>query len=271
MTALVWAELSSPQLAALRGPSTVAVLPVAAVEQHGPHLPVGTDLFIGEGYLARIRPLVPDDPKVVILPIQAVGKSDEHQSYAGTLTLEPETAIRAWTELGAAVHRAGIRRLVLLNTHGGNVPVIDLVARTLRVRFGLLVVMASMHRFGYPDGLFDPAERAHGIHGGDIETSLMLAFRPDLVDMGKARNFVPWSIGMETEFAQLRANHPIGFGWMSQDLSPAGAMGDARPATAAKGEAAAAHGAHAFVALLQDVARFDLTRLENRPEGEDLP
>ncbi|WP_454914803.1 creatininase family protein [Xanthobacter sediminis] len=261
---LRWSELSSPAVAALDKTRLVAVLPVAAVEQHGPHLPLGTDSFIAEGYLERIAPLVPDDLHVVVLPLQAVGKSDEHQTFAGTLTLSPATAIAAWVELGACLARVGVRRLVLMNTHGGNVPVIDLVARTLRLEQAMLVALCSMHRFGYPPGLFGDHERAHGIHGGEVETSLMLAFRPELVDMGQAANFVPYSVAMEEEFARLRANHPVGFAWLSEDLSPAGAMGDARGATAEKGEAAADHGARAFVELLKDVAAFDLGRLGRR-------
>jgi len=257
---LKWAELTHPEVAALDKDRLVAVLPVAAVEQHGPHLPLGTDLFIAEGYLARIAPLVPEALQVAVLPVQAVGKSDEHQSFPGTLTLSPAIALAAWVELGDALARAGVRRLVIMNTHGGNVPVIDLVARTLRLNHKMLAVTASMHRFGYPDALFADAERAHGIHGGEIETALMLAFRPELVDMAKADDFAPWSIGMEREFKRLRANHPVGFGWLSGDLHPTGAMGDARGATAAKGEAAAAHGARAFVELLEDVAAFDLAR-----------
>lgn len=256
-----WSELSSPAIAALDKSRLVAVLPVAAVEQHGPHLPLGTDLFIAEGYLARIAPLVGDDIDVAVLPVQAVGKSDEHQTFAGTLTLSPTTALTAWVELGACLARAGVRRLVLMNTHGGNVPVIDLVARTLRLEHGMLVAMSSMHRFGYPPGLFADHERAHGIHGGEVETSLMLAFRPELVDMGKAADFVPYSVEMESAFKRLRANHPVGFAWLSEDLSAAGAMGDARGATVEKGEAAADFGARAFVELLADVAAFDLARL----------
>jgi len=254
-----WSELSTTALAALDKSRLVAVLPLAAVEQHGPHLPLGTDLIIAEGYLKRIAPLVPDHLDVLVLPIQAVGKSDEHQSFPGTLTLAPATALKAWTQIGDSLARAGVRRLVLMNTHGGNVPVMDLLARTLRLEHKMLAVHASMHRFGYPDGLFGEAERAHGIHGGEIETALMLAFRPDLVDMAKAADFAPRSIAMEAAFKRLRANHPVGFGWLSEDLHPSGAMGDARFATAAKGEAAAEHGARAFVELLHDVAAFDLS------------
>jgi creatinine amidohydrolase len=261
-----WQDLTSPRLGQLAGRDPIAVLPVAAVEQHGPHLPLGTDLLICEGYLARIAPRVPAALTVLALPVQAVGKSDEHLSFPGTLSLTPEAALAAWLEIGDCVAAAGIRRLVILNTHGGNVPVMDLLARKLRARHAMLAVMASMHRFGYPPGLFADDERAHGIHGGEIETSLMLAFRPDLVDMGQADDFSPFSREMEARFTHLRANHPIGFGWMSEDLHPSGAMGDARGATAAKGEAAADFGAAAFAALLEDVAAFDLGHFA-RPRG----
>lgn len=253
-----WTDLTTAEMGALDGADAIAILPVAAVEQHGPHLPLGTDLAIAEGYVARIVPRLPDRP-ILFLPIQAVGASAEHLSFPGTLSLAPETALAAWGGIGAQVHAAGVRRLVILNTHGGNVPVIDLLARRLRERHGMLAVTASMHRFGYPEGLFSADERVHGIHGGDIETSLMLAFRPDLVRRGEARDFVPFSREMEDRFAVLRANHPVGFGWMSEDLHPSGAMGNAAAASAEKGEAAVAHGVAGFLALLEDVARFDLS------------
>ncbi|MEW6254352.1 MAG: creatininase family protein [Pseudomonadota bacterium] len=259
-----WADLTSSELAALRGADAIAILPVAAIEQHGPHLPLGTDLAIAQGYIERIAPRLPARP-VLFLPVQAVGASAEHLSFPGTLSLSPETALAVWGDLCGQVQAAGVRRLILFNTHGGNVPVIDLLARRLRARHAMLAVTASMHRFGYPDGLFSAQERAHGIHGGDIETSLMLAFRPDLVRMDLARDFVPFSRDMEDRFAELRANHPVGFGWMSEDLHPSGAMGNARAASAEKGEAAIAHGVSAFLALLEDVARFDLDAFRPAP------
>jgi creatinine amidohydrolase len=237
---------------------TIAVLPVAAVEQHGPHLPVGVDTHIGGGYLERAMALVPDRLDVLVLPLQAVGKSNEHLSFPGTLTLSAETAIRAWTEIGESVHRAGCRKLVIVNSHGGNVAVIDIVARELRVRLGMLAVTCAWHRFGYPDGLYTADELRHGIHAGDAETSLMLAVRPDTVRMEEARNFVPRSVAMERDFKHLRPIQPSGFGWMSEDLSPEGAMGDAASATEAKGQASLEHGARAFVELLDDVDRFAL-------------
>jgi len=245
--------------------SWIAVLPLAAVEQHGPHLPLGTDAFIVEACLARARKLLPQAPNVTFLPLQAVGTSHEHRGFAGTLTLAPESLMRALSEIAESVHRAGLRKLVFANGHGGNVAALDLVALDLRARLNMLAVACSFARFGYPDGLFAPEEIAHGIHGGDVETSIMLAARPDLVRMDLAKSFVPASAGMAREFKRLRASEPVGFGWMSQDLNPAGAIGNAMLATAAKGEAALAHGARAFVELLDDVARFDLARLGKGP------
>ena len=150
-----------------------------------------------------------------------------------------------------------------MNSHGGNSALISQVALDLRSRFEALVVTCSWSRFGYPDGMFDPEEIRHGIHGGDIETSLMLAFRPDLVDMAQARHFASASHAFEREFRWLRADRPAGFGWMAQDLSPAGAMGDASRATADKGAQLADYWATSFVELLRDVARFDLARLRS--------
>jgi creatinine amidohydrolase len=243
----------------------IAVLPLAAVEQHGPHLPVGADGFIAEGCLARAVKLVPESMPVTFLPLQWVGKSDEHLAFPGTLTISAKTAIRAWTEIGESVHRAGVRKLVIVSSHGGNSPVLDIVARDLRVRLGMLAVTAAWSRFGYPDGMFTDIERAHGIHGGAIETSLMLAMYPGMVRTGELADFKPETIAIEREFARLRADRPAGFGWMTQDLNPAGALGDASAGSKEKGEKAAEHAARAFVDLLEDVRRFDLKRLKDGP------
>ncbi len=260
-----WAEMSWRDFAAADMGKVVAVLPVAAVEQHGPHLPVGVDMFINEGYFARAVKRIPDDMSVLILPIQAIGKSNEHIEYPGTLTFSLETVTRAWTEIGDSVARTGCRKLIFMNSHGGNVPVIDAVARELRVRHRMLAVHAGWHRLGYPADLFSAVERAHGIHGGDAETSLMLAFKPETVRMDKAQNFASSAIAIEQEFKHLRVTQPIGFGWMSSDLHELGTAGDASNATAAKGEACAEHGADAFIDLLRDVLAFDLSRLRPGP------
>jgi len=258
MPARNWLDLTTEDFRTRDMSRAIAVLPVAAIEQHGPHLPVGVDTWINEGYLARAKAQVPEELDVLFLPVQAVGKSNEHLAFPGTITLSAETLIRAGTEIGESVHRAGCRKLVFVNSHGGNVAVIDVVARDLRVRLGMLAVNAAWHRLGYPDGLYSAHEMRHGIHGGDAETSLMLAFRPDTVRMERAEDFAPRTVDMASRFKHLNAIQPIGFGWMSQDLHPAGAMGNAAVATAAKGEASADHGARAFIDLLHEVDAFSL-------------
>jgi creatinine amidohydrolase len=246
----------------------IAVLPLAATEQHGPHLPLGVDSFIAEAYLTRAREMLPDDLPVTFLPTQRIGVSTEHVGYAGTLTLSAQTAIAAWTELGDSVARAGLRKLVLVTSHGGNVAAMELVARDLRARRRMLAVTVGWHRFGYPDGVFSGEEKKHGIHAGDIETSLMLAAKPNTVRMEKAERATPQTIAMAQEFKWLGAYRPAGFAWMTQDLNPTGAIGDATLAKADKGEAALAQGAKAFVELLREIDRFDLSRLRDGPLPE---
>jgi len=260
-----WLDMTWQDIAGAKTEGWIAVLPLAAVEQHGPHLPLGVDSYIADAYLERARDTVPDDLPVTFLPIQRIGVSTEHLAYPGTLTVSAQTAIAAWTELGNSVARAGVRKLVLVTSHGGNVAAMELVARDLRARFGMLAVTVGWHRFGYPADAFSPEEKKHGIHAGDIETSLMLAAKPDTVQMEKAARATPASVAMAQEFKWLGAYRPAGFAWMTQDLNPTGAIGDATLAKADKGTAALAQGAKAFVELLGEIDRFDLSRLREGP------
>lgn len=258
MVARLWSDLTTDDLARRDMRRAVAVLPVAAIEQHGPHLPLGTDAIIAEGYLACVRALVPDDLDVLLLPVQTIGKSDEHDAFPGTLSLDTGTALAAWIGIGAAIRRAGCRKLVIVTSHGGNSALIDLVAGDLRAQYGLVAVTTSWARFGYPDGLFPADEIAYGIHAGGVETALMLALRPDLVRIDRIADFPPRNRAMVRDFTHLRAGRPAAFAWKAGDLHPSGAMGDARLGSAAAGRTALDHGAAAFVELLRDVDRFEL-------------
>ena len=260
-----WMEMTWHDIADAETGRWIAVLPLAAVEQHGPHLPLGVDSFIAEAYLARVRTLVPDDLPVTFLPVQRIGISAEHLSYPGTLTLSAATAIAAWTELGESIARARLRKLVLVTSHGGNVAAMELAARDLRTRLKMLAVTVGWHRFGYPEGAFSGEEKKHGIHGSDIETSLMLAAKPETVRMDKAPKATPETVAMARDFKWLSAYRPAGFSWMTQDLHESGAVGDATLATRDKGEAALSRGAEAFVELLREIDRFDLARLREGP------
>ncbi len=266
--AFFWADLRTTEFAALDPEKTIAILPVAAIEQHGPHLPVMTDSAISDGMLALVKTRLPPELTVLVLPLQAIGKSNEHLLSPGTLTVTAETLTRLLVEIGESVHRAGLRKLVLANAHGGNTQVLGIVARDLRVRLGMLVVATSWGRFGLPENVFDPVETRFGIHAGDLETSLMLQFRPELVSMADAKNFVSSDIAMAREYTHLAADGVHGFAWMAQDLHPEGAAGDASKATAEKGLKTAEHQVAGFIALLRDISAFPLSRLYSADAGK---
>ena len=256
-------RLSEVDKAAARG--WIAVLPLAATEQHGPHLPFETDTMIAQAYLARVRALLPDDLPVTFLPIEEVGISTEHMAWPGTQTLATDVALAKWMALGDAVAQAGLKKLVIVTSHGGNSAAMALIAQDLRAKHDMLAVTTSWSRFGAPDGLFSADELRFGIHGGAVETSIMLAAFPDQVRKNGIANFESAEKKMTTEFRWLSAGRPAPFAWAMQDLNPAGAVGDATKATPEKGRALIDHGARAFVELLTDVGKFDLSRLANRP------
>jgi creatinine amidohydrolase len=262
-----WTDIHWPDVS---GPSMerwIAVLPLAATEQHGPHLPLGTDVMIAQAYLERVRELLPATLPATFLPIQPVGISTEHIDYPGTLTLSTEQALRDWMALGISVARAGIRKLVIVTSHGGNSAAMTLVAQDLRAKHGLLAVTTGWARFGAPDGLFTAEELRHGVHGGAVETSIMLARYPQAVITDKIANFRPASIAMEKDYRWLSAHRPAPFAWQAQDIHPSGAAGDATQATAEKGRQLLDHGARAFCELLADVDKFDPKTLGGRPQS----
>jgi creatinine amidohydrolase len=255
----LWQEMTTTEFAALDALRVIAILPVGAIEQHGPHLPVEVDARINAGILERMLEIVPDELPVTLLPAMPVGKSNEHIAFPGTLSLSAETLIRLWTEIGESVARAGVRKMVIFNSHGGQPQIADIVARDLRVRLGMLVVTVNGYSLGKPQGLFPESELRHGIHGGTVETSMMLHLRPDLVHTDKAKNFVPLSVAMERDYEFLTPEGKVGFGWQTQDLNPDGACGDASLADAQRGAQVVEFAAQRFVQLLSEVDRFPLS------------
>ena len=261
-----WHEMTTCDFRDSETTEWIAVLPVAAIEQHGPHLPVYTDTCIAEGLVLRAIELLPETLPATFLPVQAVGKSNEHIDYPGTITASWETTAKLWLEIGDSIARAGLRKLIIVNAHGGNVPMVDIVARELRVRHGMLVVATAWARFGHPPDMFGDDEALYGIHGGEMETSVMLHLRPDLVRMNEARDFHSTQLRYINEYEHLRAHGSAQFGWKAGDLNPDGVVGNAAAATAEKGRAVVEHQARAFVDLCRDVSEFDVSHL-----GDSLP
>jgi creatinine amidohydrolase len=250
-----WAHLKTTDFARLDAVRTVALLPVAATEQHGPHLPLSVDTDLLEGLLAWTEPLLPAELPVLFLPTQTVGRSIEHEAFAGTLTVDSAALIGHWLDLGRSVARAGIKKLVLLNSHGGNVSTMDIVGRELRARHGLTVLLVQTFALKLPpavQSLFTAQEHRFGVHGGDIETSMMLALHPERVDMAQAQDFASASQARAGQLAVIGDGQSAKLAWAVQDLHPSGAVGQASAATADKGRAVLQASAQVLAQLLTE-------------------
>jgi creatinine amidohydrolase len=253
-----WQDLVTTDFARVDPLRTIALLPVSATEQHGPHLPLSTDAVINSGLVQALLARLPASASVLVLPALEVGDSLEHTAFAGTLTVELQSLLGLWLSIGRSVAHAGVRKLVIFNSHGGQRGLVDQAALRLRAERGLLVVRAHSFALGMPEGLFEVDELAHGLHGGAVETSLMLHLRPDLVRPERIADFASLGRTLAARGGVLGVEKPIGIGWMAQDLNPAGVCGDATAASADKGRALLAHAAERLVTLLADVAEMPL-------------
>ena len=240
----------------------IGVLPLGATEQHGPHLPFETDSLIAAGVVNRLAQKLPKKSKVTFLPIEEVGYSPEHLDYPGSKSLSYDEAISQWIDKGWLLHSHGIRKMILLNAHGGNSPLMTIVATELRVRFSMLVVATSWTRFGTPSRLISKSEKELGIHGGDIETSVMLALNPELVALEKAKKFPNFQERLSKKNKYLRAYGKHAFGWKMQDLNAQGVVGNAAKASANKGERLLDHSVEGLLQLIKEVERFDISYLD---------
>ncbi|WP_148862550.1 creatininase family protein [Marinobacter fonticola] len=278
-----WQDLTTGELASIVGDKTVAILPVAAIEQHGPHLPLSTDLTIGESILrSALKSLSLESPEsrestkslkppqsleqidrgsVLVLPTVTVGLSLEHTAFPGTLSLRPDTAIDVLVDIGQSVAASGVHRLVIFNSHGGNRQVIDLAALQLRQRFGMLVVKANYFRFKTPEALVTASELSRGIHGGELETAMMLHLAPDAVRQEHLQNFEALDEGRLADNEKLGPESEAAFAWMGQDLNPAGVVGRAAQATPAQGEKLVSHFAQALAITIREAQQFNLKLL----------
>jgi creatinine amidohydrolase len=262
-----WADLKTTDFASLDATKSVAVLPLGATEQHGPHLPLAVDRVLVDGIVESALPLVAPDLPVLVLPTQAVGYSPEHAAFHGTLTLPYEVVLATWIAMGEGVARAGVRKLLLFNAHGGQASLMDIAARELRDR-GLIVYGCNWWNLPLGDavnGLFSEGEHRFGIHGGAIETSLMLALGPQRVDMAQARDFPSSSQERARTYPILGNGRSAKLGWQIEDYNAQGAAGDASAATSEKGRAVLEAAGERLAALLQELSALPLSTLAEPP------
>ncbi len=252
-----WRDMATTEFAGNTS-EWVAVLPLAAIEQHGPHLPVGVDAFIAEGLVEHSAAALPDESKATFLPVQQVCKSNEHISFPGTLTIGWQETIQSWIDVGESISRAGVRKLLMVTSHGGNAAPMEIAARELRQRLNMFVVTTSWGKLGKWQEIYEYPGTYTDIHGGLSETSLMLALRPDLVDETKIENFT------STQTALKAQHHHLGYhssnaniSWLSEDLNKAGTVGDASSASAEKGKAEIASIVDGFKTLVAEIEAVD--------------
>ena len=260
-----WHELKSSDFPLQHAQAAVALLPVAAVEQHGAHLPLGTDALINAGVVAQAMHRHQGPAPLLVLPALDIGDSLEHSEYPGTLSVAAETLLAGWLDVARSVRRAGVLRLLVFNSHGGQNALVDLLALRLRVELRMLVARADWFAFGAPTGLFDSDELAHGLHGGETETSLMLCLHPELVDMESAENVRGLGHRWSEAGRMLGVEQPVGIGWMSQDLHPSGVCGNAAAADAVRGQALLEHLAACLARVAGELAETPLEVLQDGP------
>lgn len=255
-----FADLRAPQVGELCRPNSVLVQPLGAVEQHGPHLPLATDLIVAEEACRAVVEQRGDDLDLWILPALAYTRSVEHVWRAGTIALSTETMLAVLDDLGEAVAATGVRRLALINAHGGNTALLGAVCRDIRLRHGLMTFL--LHPVMPPaSGGQSSAEGelGMGIHGGHAETSLLLHLRPDLVDMSAAERHVPANLA---ENKHVRFGGGVSFGWLSNDFGAHGIIGDPTTASAEEGKRLFGGVVRVLGEQLAEVAGFDFANYE---------
>jgi creatinine amidohydrolase len=257
-----WQAMTTSDVPRAVGRDPVVVMPLAAIEQHGPHLPLSTDLDIGMGLLADAFRHLADDFPAWVLPPLAVGASEEHMRLPGTLSLAPETLSGIIYQYGVALSACGVRRLVLSNSHGGNRQALNSAGLRLRREHGLLVVKVSYFEFPPPDTVDLPhSEWRHGLHGGAVETAMMLHLRPDLVRLEEIRDARPLGEELEGTMRRLTPEGAASFSWLAEDINRSGVAGDARKGDAAKGALLVAHYGEVLADVIRDARAFPLERL----------
>jgi len=259
-----WSDWTSPEFDQLDASRAVAVIPLGATEQHGPHLPLSVDALIVDTIVQRAVGQLSESDPVLVLPTQNVGLSTEHIAFKGTLTWSPELVMRTWIELGECVARSGVKKLLFFNAHGGHHGLMDVVARELRQRAQMIVYSSSWYQLPMQASvraLFSDEEHRFGVHAGAIETSMMLSIAPLNVKPAQFQNFASRSKERASHYAILGNGQSAKFGWHAQDYNPQGAMGDATHASAEKGEQLLQQAAGGLSQLLGELMELPLNTI----------
>jgi creatinine amidohydrolase len=228
-----FAYLTWKQVDALPRESTLLVLPTAAIEQHGHHLPLATDTLINNLLLGKALAQLPAELPIYALPPVCYGKSNEHAGFPGTLSVSAQTFLAVVHDLGASIATSGFKKVVLYNTHGGNTSLVDVLARDLRAELGL----RTFSLFGSPSAAFEGIsmqERTYGFHAGEIETAYLLHGAPEFVHTGEyTANYIA---RVDNPELLKPEGSSANFAWLTKDIAPSGVLGDPSPATAENGE-----------------------------------
>ena len=264
-----WSDLVTTDFASLDLGRAIAVLPLGATEQHGPHLPLSVDANLAHSMVQAATPHLPADLPALFLPVQRIGYSPEHAAFAGTISLKADTVMRLWTDIAESVSASGVNKLVLFNTHGGNVGLMDVVGRELRTRLGMLVYSVSWFNLPLhgPDGedilaRFSPEERRFGVHAGQLETAMMLALKPRLVRQSKMQAFESSSQARAAAHSILGNGKSAKLAWAAQDLNHEGAAGNAAAANVDDGMALLDAAGRALADLLKEIDRLPADTLK---------
>jgi creatinine amidohydrolase len=250
-------ELSGPEVGSKLSKDSVIVVPLGAVEQHGPHLPLNTDLVVAEAASQAAVAAAGAECDVWLLPALPFTKSNEHAWAAGTVWLSATTLLAVLDDIGRSIASTPARRVLFVNGHGGNSSLVSVAIRELRLKHGLMTFLAHPHVPADQGGSSAAGELGMGVHGGMDETSVMLHLRPDLVDMSLARRSVPEKLA---ENSHVRFGGTVSFGWLSSDFGPDGVIGDPTGATAEIGRDMFESAVNSLAGAIAEVSRFDFGR-----------
>lgn len=250
-------DLKGPEIGRVITPSTILLLPIGAIEQHGPHLPLSVDSVIAEEVATAVVASCGEELDVWQLPTLSISKSNEHAWSPGTLYLSPETLLAVLRDIGRSIASTKAERLVLLNGHGGNTTHLVTVLRELRLAHGLKTFL--MHPSLPPayGGTSTEEEMGMGIHGGLNETSVFMHLRPGQVDLSKAERKVPERLA---ENSHVKFGGSVSFGWLSNDFDPDGYIGDPTGANAELGKRLFDNAVATLAEAMAEVKTFDFGR-----------